>query len=104
MTLRISTGLATLLAGTTGFSGAMASGVIDIYSGTQPASADAAATGMLLGTVTLNAGAFTPGSTTNGLTFAAASAGTVSKSGVWSFVGIAAGTAGWFRFRGQKLQ
>ena len=100
MTLRISTGLATLLAGTTGFSSAMANGVIDIYSGTQPASADAAATGTLLGTVTLNAGAFTPGSTTNGLTFAAASAGTVSKSGVWSFVGIAAGTAGWFRFRG----
>ena len=100
MTLRISTGLATLLAGTTGFSSAMGNGVIDIYSGTQPASADAAATGTLLGTVTLNAGAFTPGSTTNGLTFAAASAGTVSKSGVWSFVGIAAGTAGWFRFRG----
>lgn len=100
MTLRISTGLATLLAGTTGFSSAMANGVIDIYSGTQPATADSAATGTLLGTVTLNSGAFTPGVTTNGLTFAAANAGTVSKSGVWSFVGIAAGTAGWFRFRG----
>ncbi len=100
MTLRISTGLATLLAGTTGFSSAMDRGVIDIYSGTQPASADAAATGTLLGTVTLNSGAFTPGVTTNGLTFAAANAGTVSKSGVWPFVGIAAGTAGWFRFRG----
>ena len=103
MTLRISTGLATLLAGTTGFSGAMANGVIDIYSGTQPATADSAATGTLLGTVTLNAGAFTPGSTTNGLTFSAASAGVVSKSGVWSFVGIAAGTAGWFRFRGNAV-
>ena len=103
MTLRISTGLATLLAGTTGFSSAMDRGVIDIYSGTQPASADAAATGTLLGTVTLNAGAFTPGVTTNGLTFAAANAGTVSKSGIWALVGIAAGRAGWFRFRGNAL-
>ena len=103
MTLRISTGLATLLAGTTGFSSAMGNGVIDIYSGTQPATADSAATGTLLGTVTLNSGAFNPGVTTNGLTFAAAAAGAVAKSGVWSFVGIAAGTAGWFRFRGNAV-
>ena len=57
-------------------------------------------TGTLLGTVTLNSGAFTPGSPTNGLTFAAASGGAVSKSGVWSFNGVAAGTAGWFRLKG----
>lgn len=100
MTLRISTGLGTLLAGTTGFAAAMANGVIDIYTGTQPATADAAATGALLGTVTLASGAFTPGLPNNGLTFAAAVAAVVNKSGVWSFNGIAVGTAGWFRFRG----
>lgn len=100
MTLRLSTGLRNSLAGTTGFAGTLATGVIDIYSGSQPLTADAAVTGTLLGTVTLNSGAFTPGSPTNGLTFAAAASGAVSKSGVWSFVGVAAGTAGWFRFRG----
>jgi hypothetical protein len=100
MTVRLSTALRTNLAGTTGFAATFANGVIDIYSGTQPATADSAATGTLLGTVTLNSGAFVPGVSTNGLTFAAASSGSVSKSGVWSFNGIAEGTAGWFRLRG----
>lgn len=100
MTLRLSTKLRDNLAGTTGFASTFANGVIEIYSGAQPATADAAVTGTLLGTVTLNSGAFTPGVSTNGLTFAAASGGAVSKSGVWSFNGIAAGTAGWFRLKG----
>lgn len=99
MTLRLSTGLRTNLAGSTGFSSSFANGVIEIYSGTQPATADAAVTGVLLGTVTLNSGAFTPGVSINGLTFASASGGAVSKSGVWSFNGIAIGTAGWFRLK-----
>lgn len=98
--IRLSTKLRDNLAGTTGFASTFANGVIEIYSGAQPATADAAVTGTLLGTVTLNSGAFTPGVSTNGLTFAAASGGAVSKSGVWSFNGIAAGTAGWFRLKG----
>lgn len=100
MTIRLSTALRTALAGTTGFAATFANGVIDIYSGTQPVTADAAATGTLLGTVTLASGAFADGVATNGLTFAAAAAGAVAKSGVWSFNGTAAGTAGWFRLRG----
>jgi hypothetical protein len=100
MTVRLSTALRTALAGTTGFGSVFANGVIEIYTGTQPATADAAVTGTLLGTVTLASGAFTPGSPTNGLTFAAASAGAISKSGVWSFNGVAVGTAGWFRLKG----
>ena len=98
--IRLSTKLRDNLAGTTGFASTFANGVIEIYSGAQPATADSAVTGTLLGTVTLNSGAFTPGVATNGLTFAAASGGAVSKSGVWSFNGIAAGTAGWFRLKG----
>lgn len=100
MTLRLSTKLRDNLAGTTGFASTFANGVIEIYTGSQPATADSAVTGTLLGTVTLNSGAFAPGSPTNGLTFAAASGGAVSKSGVWSFNGVAVGTAGWFRLKG----
>ena len=101
MTVRLSTQLRTNLAGTGGsFATTFANGVIEVYTGTQPVTADAAVTGTLLGTVTLNSGAFTPGVATNGLTFATAVAGAVSKSGVWSFNGVAAGTAGWFRFKG----
>lgn len=100
MTVRLSTQLRNNLAGTTGFASTFANGIIEIYSGSQPVTADAAVTGTLLGTVTLNSGAFTPGTATNGLTFATAAAGAVAKSGVWSFAGIAAGTAGWFRLKG----
>lgn len=99
MTVRLSTALRNNLVGALGFAATFANGVIDIYTGAQPANADAAVTGTLLGTVTLNSGAFAPGSPTNGLTFAAAASGSVSKSGTWSFNGVAAGTAGWFRFR-----
>jgi hypothetical protein len=100
MTVRLSTALRTNLAGSLGFAATFANGIIEIRTGSQPGTADSAATGTLLGTVTLNSGAFTPDSPTNGLTFAAAAAGAVSKSGVWSFNGVAAGTAGWFRLKG----
>ena len=103
MTVRLSTGLRTSMAGSTGFASVFANGIIEIYTGTQPATADAAVTGTLLGTVTLNSGAFVAGTATNGLTFAAAASGAVSKSGVWSFNGIAAGTAGWFRLKGNGV-
>lgn len=103
MTIRLSTGTRNALCSTAGFSSIFANGIIEVRTGTQPASADAAATGTLLGTVTLNSGAFTPGTATNGLTFNAAADGAVTKSGVWSMVGVAAGTAGWFRFKGNAL-
>ncbi len=101
--IRLSTALRTNLAGTTGFAATFANGIIEIRSGTQPVSADAAATGTLLGTVTLASGAFTPGTSTNGLTFATAANGAVNKSGVWSMNGAANGTAGWFRLKGNAL-
>ncbi len=99
MTIRLSTKLRTNLAGSTGFSTTFEKGVIDIYTGSQPASADAEPTGTKLGRVTIASGAFTAGNVTNGLTFAAAADGVASKTGVWSFNGLAAGTAGWFRFK-----
>ncbi|WP_114969382.1 hypothetical protein [Rhodoferax ferrireducens] len=101
MTVRLATSLRTALA--QAFATTFANGVIEIRTGSQPATSDAAATGTLLGTVTLASGAFTPGTATNGLTFADAADGAVSKSGVWSFAGVAAGTAGWFRFKGNAV-
>ena len=105
MTVRLSTGLRNALAGSTGFAGALLHGVIDIYSGPQPLTADSAAAGVLLGRVTVNAGAFTAGAPTNGLTFDAPNAGVASKAAAenWKFTGVAAGTAGWFRFKGNVL-
>ena len=102
MTLKLSTGLRNAMAGTTGFAGALANGCIEIRSGPQPATADAAVSGVLLGLVSKDAGAFTPGSPTNGLNWAAAANGGVAKvaGDNWKFVGIAAGIAGHFRFRG----
>lgn len=79
----------------------LAGGAIYVYSGTQPVNANAAPTGTLLGIATVGAGAWTAAvSTANGLDFAASSAGVLSKSPTetWQFVGLADGTAGWFRF------
>lgn len=53
MTIRFSTGLANAVLGTLGISGALAGGVIEIRSGSQPLAADNQATGTLLGTITL---------------------------------------------------
>ena len=77
-------------------------GVIYVYSGSQPATADAAATGTTLLILTVSSGAFTPGNATNGLDFDAPSSGTMSKAAAetWSGVGLANGTAGWFRHYG----
>ncbi len=202
MTIRLSTALRNNIVGPKGVGATFANGIVEIRSGTQPATADSAATGTLLGTVTLASGTFTaetaatqtitlsgssgsintvnvgttgpvniiplgpvnfitdlattaaalrdaiiragiyhatasgavvtviaPNGTgdahnglalstttttltatsggnmaggvdaVNGLTFAAPSGGTLSKSGVWGFTGVAAGTAGWFRMK-----
>lgn len=59
MTIRLSSGARSALVNTIGLLGALKNGSIQIYSGTQPATADAAVSGTLLGTVTLNSGALT---------------------------------------------
>lgn len=96
MTVRLSTGLRNKMldgGASGGIKGALNLGFINVYSGPQPLTADSAATGTLLGTVSVN-GAGT------GLTFDASVSGTISKAAAetWKFNGLAAGTAGWFRF------
>jgi len=86
-----------------GAAAAFANGVLYIFDGPQPVNADAAATGNLLIKVTLASGAFTFGTSTNGLTLVS-TAGVLSKdSGVWSGNGILAGTAGWWRLMGNPV-
>jgi len=99
MAIKLSTGLRNILLGRSaalngdGLAGALHLGLINVYSGAQPANADAAATGTLLGVVSVNASG-------TGLTFDTPTAGTLSKlpSEVWQMTGTVAGTAGWFRF------
>lgn len=59
MTIRISTGVRNAIGNSLGFAGAFNKGHIRIYSGSQPINADAAATGTLLGVVSLSSGAVT---------------------------------------------
>lgn len=73
--------------------------VIRVYSGTVPADGDATeGTGVLLLKITLASGAVVPGVATNGNDFDTIVAGLLSKdANVWSGVGLADGTAAWWR-------
>ena len=76
-----------------------ANAVIAVYTGAQPAGADSAESGTLLGYITVNGGTFTPGSPTNGLNWDAAVDGVFSKPTAeeWAIIPIASGTPGWAR-------
>ena len=102
MALRLSTGLRQYIQGTGSTKAALADGIIEIYSGVQPSSADDAVAGTLLLTITESGGSFTPGSPTNGLEFGAPVAGVLGKASAetWQGDGVANGIAGWFRFKG----
>jgi len=101
---RLSTGFvnATQIAGST--KDIMANGVIGIYSGTQPLSANDTESGSLLMLLTLEGGAFVGGEATNGLNMDAVVDGVLFKAAaeVWKGVGLpAAGTgttATWYRW------
>lgn len=84
----------------TNFKNAYANGVLAIYSGSQPATADEAETGTLLCLITRDAQPHTAGSPANGLNFGTPASGVVDKASgeVWSGIILATGVAGWFRF------
>lgn len=86
MAVRLNTPLRNTLADALGDS--FNSGVAEIRSGTQPATAGDAATGLLLASIPLPADAFQ-----------AATSGTASKNGTWTVAASQSGTAGWVRFR-----
>jgi len=95
MAARLSTGLVNKMMDTSSFKAAFALGFIDIYSGSQPSSADNAPNGTKLCTL------YSDGTAT-GISWAdSASGGALSKlsTQTWSGTVGAAGTAGWFRLR-----
>ena len=75
-------------------------GIMRIYTGSQPTSADNAETGTNILKITKSSGAFAGGAPANGLNFGTSSNGIVGKAAgeIWSGVGLSGGTAGWFRF------
>jgi hypothetical protein len=93
MTAKISTGFRNAMLDTSSLKAILNLGFIKIYSGPVPATADAALTGTLLTTVSVN-------STGTGTTLGAAAAAVISKAAgeVWSGLNAAGGTATHFRW------
>jgi hypothetical protein len=94
MTVRLSDGLRTDMLEGGSLESALALGFIFIYTGSQPASSNDAATGTLLVTIAVNDGA-------TGLSFdTIVTAGVLAKAAAetWSGTAGQTGTAGWFRF------
>lgn len=76
-------------------------GVMRIYTGTQPSTAELIESGSLLVEITQASGAFVSGSPENGLNFGEAASNAVlgkHPDETWSGVAGLTGTAGWFRF------
>lgn len=88
--LKTSTGLRTSMLGSQSLRDRLSLGVINIYSGVEPATADAAATGTLLCTIR-NGGV--------GITMDVPSNGVIQKTAaeVWQGTNVASGTATYYR-------
>lgn len=107
MAERLSTGFANAINTVGDVKTIMANGVIAIYSGTQPTTADLIETGTLLAHITLGSVTQTvPMTGTNGLNMGTSSGGVLSKAVAESWsgngeaaAGVSPGTAaGWFRW------
>lgn len=96
MAIRLSDALRNAMLQTSSVETALQLGFLIIYSGSQPASANNASTGVRLATIAVSDGP-------TGLTFdPIVTAGTLPKAAAetWSATAIANGTAGWFRWAG----
>lgn len=102
MTARVSSKFKELILGPNSFESIFNGGRIVVYSGAQPASADYAASGTALATITTAGDAWAPNGSAGGLVF--------TRDGVivscatspgWRMVVSVAGTAGWFRLYGK---
>jgi len=79
MAIRLSTGVRNGITGTLGLTGMFNKGYIEVYTGTQPTSADALKTGTLLGVITASSGALTKETRAAGsITITAAAGGSIN--------------------------
>lgn len=100
MAVLLSTGYCAAIFGPQAFENIFLDGCIEIYSGAQPANADMAPTGTLLGRITRDGLPWTPGSPQGGLQFIRSGRYVLKPSShTWVLSGLAAGTAGWCRLR-----
>lgn len=100
MAVLLSTGYCSAIFGPVSFDQIFKFGCIEIYSGAQPATADAAPTGTLLGRITRNGTAWTAGLEAGGLEFVRSGRYVLKPSDhTWTLTGIASGVAGWCRLR-----
>lgn len=104
MAIRMSSALkAEWLGGSSSLREILNFGIIDLYTGQQPASADLAPTGTHIGRVTAAGATFNPGSPTGGLTMVYVPLiGELMKnpSQTWTITPLESGTVGWWRFKG----
>ncbi len=97
MALRLSTGMQQALLEGSSVKEILDGGVLDIYTGSQPASANAVETGTKLVRISSTSGS----GANDGLRFGTALAGELAKTvPAWSGQVLVAGVAGWFRFYG----
>jgi hypothetical protein len=102
MAIRMSTGLKNAVLFSSPLISALSFGAIEIYTGSQPASANDAPTGTLLGMITRDGLTWTEGNTQGGLTFTAVPGLSYlikPSSQTWTLTVTTGGTAGWWRFR-----
>lgn len=101
MTLQVSTGFKTKILGRESFADIFDGGTIRIFSGAQPATADHAETGTLLGLVTVGGGAWSAENTAAGLHYLQIDEFvTNSAFESWLFRAEQSGVVGWFRVVG----
>lgn len=98
MAVRTSTGFCAAILGPASFDSIFRDGVIEIYSGPQPDSADLPPTGDLLGRITNNGMTWAAGQPAGGLRFIRDGRYAAKDPGqAWQVVASSNGVAGWFR-------
>lgn len=99
--MNLSTGAANAVF-STGLATALTDGVIDLLSGPMPTDPNSAQTGTLLCRITKASGAWTAGASTNGLEYSNPASGVIGIKATWVFsgVGLANGTVGYARIKG----
>jgi hypothetical protein len=101
--IRLSSGLRAAMLWDAGLRAMMWRGTIHIYTGTQPASADMAPTGTLIGRITEDGAGFVAGAISGGLRTKAKTLTSIQDDGNWVVKGVTTGQPGWWRFKWNGL-